>query len=393
MTRHFAGALLLCLTAACAEQPAPSAPSIIPNTSSISSTDYEAIDLGTLGGSSMAPKAIDKKAVVHGFGRDAAFQPQLWRWEDGSLSSVSTLPSPASHQAVSEGGVAAGVIHPCSGCDPARAVYVLREGVLTQFDLGGSFETFVRVVTDDGSVLAGVGNGVVLWRDDVRHDLGSLDTASTSFTQALSMNDRFQVVGSSSATNHRYHRGYVWEDGQMRALGLLAETVCADDPAMFCHFNFAEDINEHGDIVGTSSDASGQERPVLWLNGGAPQELPILPGEFAAAFRINDRRQIVVGSFGRWFMWEAGAVQELGSLGGGGTRVTGLNNRGEVIGTSRTAAGQDHAFVWRDGIMVDLGAGPGGINATPFAINDRGDVIGVYTTSDFQERPILWRRR
>jgi probable HAF family extracellular repeat protein len=55
---------------------------------------------------------------------------------------------------------------------------------------------------------------------------------------------------------------------------------------------------------------------------------------------------------------------------------------GTVVGTSLTAEGKPHVFVWKPGesALTDLGAG------VPVAINARGDVIG-YTGP----RAILWR--
>src|SRR4051794_32080842 len=38
--------------------------------------------------------------------------------------------------------------------------------------------------------------------------------------------------------------------------------------------------------------------------------------------------------------------QDLGTLGGHGARAVAVNDRGMVVGTARTAAGREHAFVW-----------------------------------------------
>ena len=59
-------------------------------------------------------------------------------------------------------------------------------------------------------------------------------------------------------------------------------------------------------------------------------------------------------------------VLDLGTLGGSLSIAFGLNDRGQVEGFStRLGDGSVHAFVWRDGIMTDLGT-LGGPNSESF---------------------------
>ena len=70
------------------------------------------------------------------------------------------------------------------------------------------------------------------------------------------------------------------------------------------------------------------------------------------------------------------SITDLGTLGGTSSEAAGLNNLGEVVGTSTTATGVSHAFLYRNGLMFDLGTLPGGSDSHATAINDRGDIIG-----------------
>ena len=87
-------------------------------------------------------------------------------------------------------------------------------------------------------------------------------------------------------------------------------------------------------------------------------------------------------------------VTDLGTLGGVKSVACGLNNRGEVTGNSSVAAGPEHAFVWRGGVMTDLGILPGDLASGGFGINNSGQVAGNSSiTSTMNEAPydvVLW---
>ena len=46
---------------------------------------------------------------------------------------------------------------------------------------------------------------------------------------------------------------------------------------------------------------------------------------------------------------------DLGTLGGQNSFAFGINNLGQIVGTSELESGQSRAFLWENGEMMDLG--------------------------------------
>jgi probable HAF family extracellular repeat protein len=75
------------------------------------------------------------------------------------------------------------------------------------------------------------------------------------------------------------------------------------------------------------------------------------------------------------FFWENGQMIDIGTLGGtygtvGNEGAGGLNNKGQVAGTSNLAGDQsEHAFIWERGSLLDLGT-LGGTFSNAGSIND-----------------------
>ena len=81
---------------------------------------------------------------------------------------------------------------------------------------------------------------------------------------------------------------------------------------------------------------------------------------------------------GSAYRWEAGTTTYLGSL-GGNTGVGGINNKGEVVGSSNNSVGIDHAFLWSNGTMQDLVRD----YSYGYAVNYGGQVAGTAYFSGF----------
>jgi len=133
-------------------------------------------------------------------------------------------------------------------------------------------------------------------------------------------------------------------------------------------------------------------------------DLGTLDGRISAeATALNDNGQIV-GWSESWqtsqpahaFLWENGVMIDLGTLGGAYSRPTDINNAGQIVGQSTTAEGRWHPFLWSDGVMTDLHPGAPNFNPYPSPrVNNSGQVIwsgypvGVSDTRD-RPHPFLW---
>lgn len=72
------------------------------------------------------------------------------------------------------------------------------------------------------------------------------------------------------------------------------------------------------------------------------------------------------------------SVTYLGTLGGSDSHGADLNEKGQVVGHSTTAAGATRAFLWEAGTMTDLGRDLG-TESRAVGINESGQVVGTFT--------------
>jgi probable HAF family extracellular repeat protein len=153
-------------------------------------------------------------------------------------------------------------------------------------------------------------------------------------------------------------------------------------------------------------------RAVLWKDGKAI-DLGTLGGNESSAFSVNDRGQVVgvavntipdpfsfLATQLRAFLWQGGAMQDLGTLGGPEAWALFVNERGQVAGFSLTNAAPNPTtgfptqdpFLWENGTMLDLGT-LGGTFGWPYSLNNRGEVVGPSNLSgDLTFHPFLWDR-
>jgi probable HAF family extracellular repeat protein len=271
--------------------------------------------------------------------------------------------------------------------------YPLAAAGLTDLGDPGGGESAGKSLTDQGQLVgyAATGPGGELTAASWREDLGWADLGlfTGNETQAEDINESGDVVGTSftSFGDLSTHRAVRWSGRSNLFQQLPDATQGFGQPAQ------AIGLNNDGYAVGWSGSGGGDFRPVRWTPWGSVGVLfgdnEVEPGSYLGeAYDINDEGEAVgyyclyVTCTRRAFIWDPFAgPSNIGNLGADPTIATKINHNSQVVGWSRTAGGETHAFLWDEANgMVDLFAGQTVGNSYALGINDRGQVIGIFYT-------------
>lgn len=263
-------------------------------------------------------------------------------------------------------------------------------------DLGGP--TSVATAIDEDAHVAGYGYTAeekghgFLWHDGTIQDLGNF--GSNTDVKDVSQG---AVVGLyvTSLNGSRRSQAFVLRDGVKSDLNVIAGSA-------------ASDINQSGQIAGTHRrdetvglPANQQtQRAFLWENG-AVTELGTLGGIWSQATGLNDHGHVVgdsaLGADGvaqAGFVWSPEDGMRRIEDGGGVARPAAINDEGVIVGTHTCdPAGAAHAAVWDDPAQAPLRLPdpPGGTATAASAVNVNGEIVGFATFPGDEPRAVLWK--
>jgi probable HAF family extracellular repeat protein len=225
------------------------------------------------------------------------------------------------------------------------------------------------------------------------YSVTDLGTLGGLHSWAYGINDAGNVVGAAMVTGFRYSHAYLYSGGSLTDLGVLKGKGI---------FSTGQDINTAGQIVGSSNYTTGNATLyhafVYKLVNGTPTmvDLGALGGPNSYGTGINNGGLIVGyanytgGAMDKYHAFRYNldnTKTDLGTLGGDNSQAYDINDAGQIVGVASTGS-ENHAFIWQNGTMTDIGVLPGyttgseaqGVNSLGAVVGGSFGLFGVHQT-------------
>lgn len=194
-------------------------------------------------------------------------------------------------------------------------------------------------------------------------------TALPTGTNPYGINASGHIVGSIETADGA--RGFVWSAGNLVQMGTLG------GPS-----SIARSINASGQVVGYSSLANGDSHAFSY-SGAVMTDLYPMGAATSFGMSVNNSGQVAGSYYSDGptgaFLMTGGVALDIGGLGGNFSAANAVNSAGHVVGFSSLPGDfpwLQHAFLYADGVMKDLGTMQGASLSEATAINDSGQIAG-----------------
>jgi probable HAF family extracellular repeat protein len=203
--------------------------------------------------------------------------------------------------------------------------------------------------------------------------------AGVGSSSPLGINNHGQIVGTSTALDPvqtTAMHAFMWDNGTMIDLGRT--------PTNF-PISLARAINDGGTVLG----ADGLGVPFTWSDG-TWTALPVI-GQYRAINKFGALGGSYASAFGgtHGFIYRDGVLTDVGTLGGPYSSLDGLNDKGLAVGRSLTTANQMHPYLYEAGTIRDLGTF-GGTFGAALGINSHGVVVGAANDAANQQFAFIY---
>ena len=269
--------------------------------------------------------------------------------------------------------------------------FLWQDGKLQDLGTPRGSRSAAVAINDNGHIVGWSGDNAYtcsfafLWKSGRAQALGTLP--GRTFSTATAINSRDEITGSAYNSHQGARsslRAFVWKNGRTTDLGTLPD----DEQSA------ADDINNNGQIVGYSR-AYNYFYGYLYQDGRMRELKGLGDGKETYASALNNvgvavgtstplRRSVYLHRACLWQVGQNDTPADLGTLGGGKSAATDINDKGQVVGWSYIADDNRHetrAFLWQNGKMHDLNAlvppDSGWILQSAGAINNHGQIVGV----------------
>ena len=260
---------------------------------------------------------------------------------------------------------------------------------VTELEAPGQESSWGMAVNEGGQVLFsswgidGPGSRYFLW--DPQSGIRDLSSSLEDGADLTDLNDDSDFTVWMQCPPTYEDRAYLWDgEGTPQQLGVF----------------YPVGLNNAGRVIGHTHtyDSGG----IVWDGEGGVREIGALPGgTWTSPHDINNAGQVagvadsgiplighpitvhsLKGSPGvqnHAFLWDDDqGILDLATLGGDYAWAAGINDIGQVVGTSYTGNGDEYrAFLWNEEAgMQDIGALAGEDNSEAYAINNDGRIVG-----------------
>lgn len=218
--------------------------------------------------------------------------------------------------------------------------------------------------------------------------------ASQATAYGISENGQW-LAGDATIPGAPYGIAVYWQNGVASAVGTLAQSPSA----LFS-------VDDQGDVAGTVTLSDGNT--AAFLQTAASGQITVLGSlnrasasnsSYSTATAMNDHIQVVgysVYASGNTtqhaFLWQNGVMTDLGTLSGfGSSAAFAINDAGQIVGYSASNHESEEATLWANGVGTDLGGLSGGGGSVANALNDDGQIVGEAFDASGTGHAVLWQ--